>query len=259
MSRSQVSHLAPKLRKATKTNPLFQLNAFPASFVDKLSQHICYHLATRAEADLEGKDWEKIFADCIGANWSPSNVGLDDISHIASSTAWGAKTVKGKVCTSEQALTQQQTVRLISGRNSPNYSFDEAINPKIHNPNDVGGMVLEIWNARVREVRAKFENLRTVVLVKGKDLLSVVVFEFDTDMYLLSDYSWIWNKNGNLEGSEIATGLHRFTWQPHGSQFTIIEEVPADALRLQFKKPNQVPMQAVLTQVGFNSTFCTRI
>lgn len=254
-----MSHHAPRLRRATKTNPLFQLNAFPASFVDKLSQHICYHLATRAGADLEGTDWEKIFADCIGASWTPSNVGLDDITHIASSTAWGAKTVKGRVYTTAEAMARSQSIRLISGRNSPNYSFDEAINPKKHDPNDVGKMVLDIWNARVKEVRAKFENLRTVVLVKGADLLSAVVFEYDTDMYLTDEYVWIWNSNGNLEGSDRSSGVHKFTWQPHGSQFTIIEKIPNDALRLQFKMPKRVPMQAVLEQVGFNSTFCTRI
>jgi hypothetical protein len=254
-----VSHFAPRLRKAVKTNPLFPLNDFPASFVLKLSEHICFHLATRSDGDLEGKDWEKIFADCIGATWSPSNIGLDDITHISSSTAWGAKTVKGKVFTSQEASYRRQTVRLISGRNSPTYSYDEAINPKIHDPNVVGGMILEIWNTRVREVRAKFENLRTVVLIKGSGLLKVVVFEYDTDMYLLSDFSWSWNKNGNLEGIEIASGFHKFTWQPHGSQFTIVEEVPKDALRLQFRKPKQVSKAAVLSEVGFNNSFSQRI
>ncbi len=216
-------------------------------------------MATRGDTDLEGKDWEKIFADCIGASWTPSNIGLDDITHISSSTAWGAKTVKGNVLTTNEANNRPQLVRLISGRNSPNYSFEEAINPRKHNPDDVGGMVLEIWNARVREVRAKFENLRTAVLIKGRDLLSAVVFEFDTDMYLLDDYSWNWNPRGNLEGRSRSNGEHKFTWQPHGSQFTIIEQVPPSALRLQFKKPEMVPMEAVLKQVGFDGTFCSRI
>jgi hypothetical protein len=254
-----MSRPSPKLRKATKTNPLFHLNDFPASFVNNLARHISYHLATRPEADLEGKDWEKIFANCIGATWKPSNIGLDDITHIASSTAWGAKTVKGKVYTTEDIKSQTQVVRLISGRNSPNYSYGEATNPRTDDPNDIGGMVLEIWNTRVREVRAKFENLRTVVLIKGDDLLSAVVFEYDTDMYLAEDYNWIWNKKGNLEGCEKSDGTHRFTWQPHGSQFTILEKVPQNALRLRFKKPRQLLMGAVLTQIGFDESFCQRI
>ena len=252
---------SPRLRKATKTSPLFPLNSFPATFVDRLSEHICYHLATRGGADLEGKDWEKIFASCIGASWTPSNVGLDDITHNPSSTAWGAKTVKARIDTSSQARARRtpQKIRLISGRNSPDYSFDSAVDRRKHNPNEVGSMVLEIWNARVREVRAKFENLRTVVLMKGEDLHTAAVFEFDTDMFIPGDLAWEWNTNGNLEGRMLSTNQHKFTWQPHGSQFTIVEEVPVDALRLQFKQPDSLPLKAVLEQVGFNSSFCTKI
>jgi len=253
-----MTQLTPKIRQAVKSAPLYPLNTFPTNFAEKLAECICSHLATRGEADLEGKDWEKIFADCISAKWSPSNIGLDDITHIQSSTAWGAKTVKGRVLTTKEAQKKSQTVRLISGRNSPNYSFEQAIDPKSTDPNLVGAMVLEIWNTRVREVRAKFTNLRTVVLVKGEDLLSAVVFEYDTDLFIVADYTWRWNKNGNLEGVDLS-GNHKFTWQPHGSQFTIIEVIPTNALRLQFKKPKEIPKAEVLKQIGFNSTFYTRI
>jgi hypothetical protein len=243
----------PKLRKAVKSNPLYPLNSFPAEFKKKLAQHICVHLATRSNADLEGKDWERIFAECINAQWSPSNVGLDDITHIQSSTAWGAKTVKGKVATSPTKKTNR-TVRLISGRNSPAYSFDKAVDRKKHDPNLVGGMVLEIWNSRVKEVRAKFTNLRTAVLIKDKDLSKVAVFEFDTDLYPVDQYSWKWNKNNNLEGFN-SQGVHKFTWQPHGSQFTIVEDVPLNVLKLSIKKPKEISSEAVLKQIGFDDTF----
>ena len=215
-------------------------------------------MATRGDADLEGKDWEKIFSECVNAKWSPSNIGLDDITHIQSSTAWGAKTVKGKVYSSVKSKQKQQKIRLISGRNSPNYSYEEAIDPKKTNPNDVGRMVLEIWNTRVREVRARFENLRTVVLVKDEGLLKVAVFEINTELYLTEDFVWRWNKNGNLEGLDKEQE-HRFTWQPHGSQFTIIETMPSDALRLSIKKPNNIPKDEVLKQIGFDESFFCKI
>jgi hypothetical protein len=248
----------PKLRQAIKSAPLYPLNNFPNQFVRKLAESICVHLATRGEADLEGKDWEKIFADCIGAKWSPSNIGLDDITHIQSSTAWGAKTVKGKIPTTSEANRKPQKVRLISGRNSPNYSYEEAIDPKKTNPNAVGEMVLEIWNTRVREVRARFENLRTVVLVKGDELGRVAVFELDTELYIVKDFTWKWNKNGNLEGFD-RTLEHRFTWQPHGSQFTIIDSIPHNALRLSIRRPKDIPKTEVLKQIGFNDTFFSKI
>jgi hypothetical protein len=249
----------PRLRQATKTAPLYPLNKFHSNFMPSLAKHLCAHLAVRSDSDLEGKDWEKIFADCIGATWSPSNIGLDDITHLGSSTAWGAKTVKGKVPTTAEAMARakSQTVRLISGRNSPTYSYAESIDPKKSDPAQVGEMVIDIWNARVKEVRAKFANLRTVVLIKGPDLLSVTVFEFDTDMYISSDFIWTWNKNGNLEGHFDSE--HKFTWQPHGSQFTIIEEVPSDALKIQIKKPSPISIDSVLQDIGFNNTFYKKL
>ena len=248
----------PKLRQAIKSAPLYPLNNFPNQFVKKLAESICVHLATRGEGDLEGKDWEKIFAECIGAKWSPSNIGLDDITHNQSSTARGAKTVKGKIPTTSEAKLKPQKVRLISGRNSPNYSYEETINPKKTNPNVVGEMVLEIWNTRVREVRARFENLRTVVLVKGEELNRVAVFELDTELYIVKDFTWKWNKNGNLEGFDSSLE-HRFTWQPHGSQFTIIDSIPDNALRLAIKRPQDIPKSEVLKQIGFNDTFFSKI
>lgn len=245
-------HPEPRLRRAVKTAPLYPLNTFPASFVRCLAESVCVHLATRGNSDLEGKDWEKIFAECIGATWSPSNVGLDDITHIESSTAWGAKTVKGKIPKTSDG--KAKFVRLISGRNSPTYSFENSVDPKSSDPNAVGRLVLDIWNKRVREVRAKFENLRTVVLVKDEDLLSLLVFEFDTDLYIPGDYIWTWNRNKNLEGRN-SRGEHKFTWQPHGSQFTIVEAIPPNSLKLSLKKPDLIPKAAVLKQIGFDATF----
>jgi hypothetical protein len=63
---------------------------------------------------LEGSEWERIFAKAIDAEWKPSNVGLDDI--IKGAFAWGAKTVKSNV------PHQATSVRLIPGRNNPEYS-----------------------------------------------------------------------------------------------------------------------------------------
>jgi len=185
---------------------------------------------------------------------------LDDVTHSPSSTAWGAKTVKGKVeTTTEFAQKKKKThIRLISGRNSISYSFGWAIDAKSSDPNKVGNMVLEIYNARVREVRTKFKNLRTVVLIKGENLERLCVFEYETLMLVGEDYTWKWNKQGNLEGAD-RNSVHKFTWQPHGSQFTIIESVPLNALRLQIKKPQSIPKEQILKEIGFDTNFFTRI
>ena len=81
----------PKLRNVNKATAPFLLNNFPTKFVDTLVKNIVYLLATKSSMSLEGNEWEQIFAECIGADWKPSNVGLDDV--ILENCCWGAKTV----------------------------------------------------------------------------------------------------------------------------------------------------------------------
>src|SRR5690242_18469001 len=159
---------SPKLRTVNKSLPAYPLNHFPSEFPFILGKEIVYLLAFKGKGALEGSEWEEIFANCIGAEWKPSNVGLDDV--ILGNTAWGAKTVK-----SAKSPSTQRKVRLISGRNSPTYSFGEHVDIS-NNPALLGGLVLEIWNERVSSIREKFKHLRTVVLIKSNDLSEVVVF-----------------------------------------------------------------------------------
>lgn len=236
----------PRLRTVEKSLPPFPLNDFPKDFPFILGKELVYLLASKGKAILEGSEFEAIFATCIGADWKPSNVGLDDI--ILGNTAWGAKTVKAT------NPTTQKKVRLISGRNSPVYSFGETIDIH-HDPNSVGQSILEIWNERVSAVREKFQNLRTVVLVKSNDLTEVVIFEFDTIRYDPELFVWEWNKNGNLRGIEKSTTEHRFTWQPHGSQFTIVEEIPENSLIIKIKEPETLNKEDILKALGFNKSW----
>lgn len=237
---------SPKLRTVEKSLPPFSLNNFPKDFPFILGKEIVYLLASKGKAILEGPEWESIFATCIGAKWKPSNVGLDDV--ILGNTAWGAKTVKAI------NPSTQPKVRLISGRNSPVYSYGDTIDTNA-DPNLVGKSILDIWNERVSAIREKFQNLRTVVLIKSDDLAEVVVFEFDTIRYDPELFVWEWNKNGNLRGIKKSTNEHCFTWQPHGSQFTIIEEVPQKSLIIRIKKPETLNKESILKTLGFDKSW----
>jgi len=218
---------SPKLRNIEKYKPPYPLNKFPRNFALNLGREIVYLLASRGNARLEGSDWEEIFARLIGARWKPSNVGLDDI--VLEQTAWGAKTVK------HAKPSAASKVRLISGRNSPVYSFgDKEISQC--DPNILGEKILAIWNERVAGIRKLYRHVRTIVLIKSQDLLELTAFEFDTIFYPTNQYRWQWNKQNNLEGFSQSTNQHIFTWQPHGSQFTIIEKVPEEKLSIQIKR-----------------------
>lgn len=102
-----------------------------------LGKELIYLLASKGKPELEGSERESIFATCIGADWKPSNLGLDDV--VMGNTAWGAKTVKAT------KPSTQKRIRLISGRNSTNYSFGERSDQKA-DPTLIGKLVLEIWN-----------------------------------------------------------------------------------------------------------------
>ena len=243
-------HKLPRLRTVNKSVPPYPLNQFNSEFPYILGQEIVYLLASKGRSDLQGNEWEQIFALCIGAEWKPSNVGLDDV--VMGNTAWGAKTVKSGV----KDFTNLKKVRLISGRNSPVFSFGSTIDTSIE-PNLVGEQVLEIWNEWVSAIREKFKHLRTVVLVKSNDLSQVAVFEFDTIRYDAELLNFVWNKNGNLEGFLKGTEDKQFVWQPHGSQFTIIEKVPEQTLILKIKQPEVLDKEKILTAIGFDKSWVT--
>lgn len=237
----------PRLRTVNKAVAPFNKNEFPGEFVDTLAKEIVYMMATKEHMSLEGNEWEQIFANCVGAEWKPSNVGLDDV--VLDNCCWGAKTVFGA-----SNISNQQNVRLIAGRNSPAYSYGiDRITSE--DPNKIGKMVLEIWNERVSAVRQIFKFVRTVVLVKAKDFSEFLVFEVDTIRYDDELFYFEWNKNNNLEGYDKKTGMHRFTWQPSGSQFTIIEEIPKDRWHIKIKAPDKVNKGVILDAVGFDDSW----
>lgn len=221
------------------------MGKFPKNFALNVGREIVYILATRPKPEVEGEEWERIFANAINAKWKPSNVGLDDV--VLGAFAWGAKTVKAT------RPHDAKTVRLISGRNSPSYSFN--LNDLSADPQILGSDVLKIWNARVEAVRDKFSEARTIVLIKSNDLSEVTIFEFETVLYPPDRYSWKRNSKGNLEGYKTDSDIHVFTWQPHGSQFTIIEPVPSNKLCLRLKKPPKIDREKTLKAIGFEPSW----
>ena len=68
-------------------------------------------------------------------------------------------------------------------------------------------------------------------------------------------FEFKWNSKGNLEGWALNGGQHKFTWQPHGSQFTIIEEVPDSRLHIRIKQPKKLDKADVWDKLNFNETW----
>lgn len=71
----------------------------------------------------------------------------------------------------------------------------------------------------------------------------------------LSKEEWKTNPNGNLIGINKETKEQCFTWQPHGSQFTIHTKVPEDAVKFRIKRPPTITKSNVLESINFDDSW----
>ena len=234
----------PRLRDSKKlqTYEPYPVNEIPDDLIVKLGGSIIYLLYI-GRKDISGSDWGDAFAEAIGGSHLDSPVGIADV--VLNKMAWSMKTVKN------DNPFNTKTVRLISGRCSPDYSY--GITDPHKDIQETGRAVLGIWNERVNLARDNYNPVRTSVLVRSKDLLSFVLFEEENHRYRTSDYVWEVNNNGNLIGRQIETGEICFTWQPHGSQFTIHTHVPENATKFTIRRPPILAKEDILRVINFDT------
>lgn len=241
----QESHV-PRLRDGHRIpyGERYPLNEIPESLIKKIGGYLVYLLYI-GRKDISGEDWGDAFADAIMGTHFDSPIGIADVG--VRGMAYSMKTVKN---TNPFSCDK---VRLISGRCSPDYSY--GITDPHEDIQKTGRAVLEIWNERVNIAHEEFNPVRTSILVRSNDLLSYVLFEEDTNRYRVSDYEWKTNPNGNLIGINKETKEQCFTWQPHGSQFTIHTKVPEDAVKFRIKRPPTITKSNVLESIHFDDSW----
>lgn len=236
----------PRLRDGRKlvTNELYVMNELPDELIIRIGGYLTYLLYV-GRKDIGGADWGDAFADAVGGEHLDSPVGIADV--VLGKMAWSMKTVK----MTDPFTTRN--VRLISGRCSPDYSY--GITDPHADIQRTGRAVLGIWNERVNIAYDSYNPVRTSVLVRSSDLLSYCLFEEENHRYRTSDYVWEANSNGNLIGKRIDTGEVCFTWQPHGSQFTIHTRIPENAVRFTLKRPPLLAKEDVLKVIRFDASW----
>lgn len=213
----------------TRLHGAWPLGSFPHKVIIGLGRQLVHRMAI-GHSDITGDDFGTIYANAIEGTHRQSPLGIADV--LLNGNAWSVKTIKAN------SPFQQKIVRLISGRNSPDYSLG------IENPHaDIqatGKAILAVWNARINESLGEHDDLRIAVLIRNFESKEFVLFEEDANRYAADDFRWDKNARGNFEGYEKSTGEHRFTWQPHGAQFTIIRHIPGSAVK--FIINHNVPM-----------------
>ncbi|MDO8751921.1 MAG: hypothetical protein Q7K03_12390 [Dehalococcoidia bacterium] len=225
----------------------YPLGQFPDSVLFELGRQIVHRLAI-GHGDLTGDDFGTIFAQAIKGEHRGKPLGIADV--VLNGCAWSIKTVKSS------RPFEQKTARLISGRNSPDYSLNI---PDPHvNPENTGRAVLSIWNARVNEALGEHDDLRIVVMVRNLETKEFLIFEEEAQRFTPTDFTWVFNKRGNLEGFNRTDGSHHFTWQPHGAQFTVLRPVPGSARRFRINRnvPTVMP-DSILASIRFREDWIT--
>ena len=232
----------PKLRDSKRllTHEPYPINEIPESVIRFIGKKFVYMLCVGYK-DLTGDDWGNVFAEAINGEHLQSPVGIADV--VFDKMAWSMKTVK-----KDRPHSNNFSIRLISGRCSPDYSY--GINDPHEDIQKTGRAVLNIWNERVNIAQDYYNPLRTSVLIRSNDLLSYTLFEEENHRYVVSAYRWEENPNGNLIGVNIETGETCFTWQPHGSQFTIHTRVPQNAVKFRIKQPPMLDFEETLKQIN---------
>ena len=233
----------PKLRGKRKTQPgPWPIGRIPEKVIREIGKQIVLRLAV-GRKDISGDDFSAIFAAAVkGVDYS-SPLGLADVA--LQTTAWSVKTIKSN------NPFDQQTARLISGRNSPDYSF--GISDPRADLQKTGSAVLSIWNARLNNARSEHSDLRIVVLIRNIESKKFVIFEDELRLFVEGNFQWDLNQQNNLEGRRKSDGHHAFTWQFHGGQFTVLRDVPSSAI--QFSINRDVPLvepSHILQQIGYN-------
>ncbi|MBO4555525.1 MAG: hypothetical protein J5706_02105 [Elusimicrobiales bacterium] len=236
----------PRLRDAARlgSHEPYPLNEFPDDILVKIGGYFVYLLYI-GRKDISGNDWGDALAEAVGGEHLDAPLGIADVSK--DKLCWSAKTVKQKDPFS------CKSVRLISGRCSPDYSY--GITDPHSDIQKTGTAVLQIWNERVNIANDNYSQARTSVLIRSYDMLSYCLFEEDTRRYRTSDYTWKVNPNGNLIGMDNKSGNICFTWQPHGSQFTIHSSVPENCAKFTVKAPPVLKKDEILESLCFNESW----
>lgn len=236
----------PKLRDLKKLihKEIYPLNEIPKEIITEVASYFIYLIYT-GRTDISGGDWGDAFARAIGGKHLASPVGIADV--VLDKFAWSMKTVKNS-----NPLSCKK-IRLISGRCSPDYSY--GITDPHKDIQKTGRAVLGIWNERINIAQDNYSNVRSLILIRSEDLLSYTLYEEENHRFVTNNYIWEVNKNGNLVGKNKDTGTPCFVWQPHGSQFTILEDVPKSAVKFKIKNPPKIKLEDALLSMGFDESW----
>jgi hypothetical protein len=181
---------------------------------DTLTEELAFIRATQEHPELDGKQWERIYARCIQTEYAPSNRKVVDVEK--GRQGFSLKTIK-----TGRRLHDIEKIRIIQCRPDPRLI---KVGGWRTSPQSTGDRIIQDWNRQVGALKESFDKLTEVVLIRSLDFNSFCLCEYDIECLNEADYTWEWNKRGNLQGYDKSMN-HCFTWQHGGSQWTVIKSV----------------------------------
>ena len=170
----------------------YPLGQVPDDVLHRIGVQIVHRLAV-GHRDITGDDFGGIFADAIGGLHRAKPLGIADV--LWDGCGWSVKTVK------YAHPSTRKDIRLISGRNDPDYSFG------IENPHDdprkTGEAVLAIWNSRVDKAKAECDELRVIVMIRNIEERVFTLFEEEARRFAPGDFVWEFNKGGTWRARRL--------------------------------------------------------
>jgi hypothetical protein len=205
------------------------------SLAQELGKGLTFLLATRGRLELDNEEWARMLELAMRTE-SP-----------------GRAILRRARCFRVWHTFEIHHVGLANTLHLP-VDYDKAGGECVADPNRLGAMILEAWNKSLTIV-CGFDEERFSVLFAGKDSSSAVFFEVPIIPFEPSEYDWDWNEDDGLDGYVKGTGVQRFSWQPHGSQFTVISRVPDNRLKLRIRRPQLLDRDSVLKQLKFDPSW----
>ena len=103
----------------------------------------------------------------------------------------------------------------------------------------------------------EYSQLRRIILIRNMDTFRFRISELPTELFDPADFTWRLNRGNNLEGFRNQDQSHAFTWQPGGTQFTIIQEVSGSARSFEVQKPQPQNSEQLLKNIGYSDDWVT--
>ena len=205
------------------------------AFAHELGKDLTFLLATRGRLELDDEEWARMLEQAMRTESQDRAI------------------LRRARCFRVRHTFEIHHVSLANAL-SLSAGFYELLRKGEPDSNKLGAMLLEAWNKSLSVVRG-FDEERFSVLFVGMDSPCAVFFEVPIVPFEPSEYAWDWNEDDGLDGYVKRTGGQRFTWQPHGSQFTITTVIPDNRLKLRIRQPPRLDREEVLTQLKFDPSW----